>query len=76
MLDTPFSSQLTDLIELHLRRQNSIPVFLAAVIMDLFSRQTFDTFQESQSETAPSEEPPQGQVRGEAGPSAITGKGK
>jgi len=60
MLDTSFSSQLTELIELHLRRQNSIPVFLAAVIMDLFSRQTFDTFQESQSETAASEVHPQG----------------
>ena len=57
MLDTPFSSQLTDLIELHLIRQNSIPVFLAAVIMDHFSRQTFDTFQDSRQETAPSEGP-------------------
>ena len=57
MLDTPFSSQLTELIDLHLIRQNSIPVFLAAVIMDLFSRQTFETFQESQSETAPSQGP-------------------
>ena len=55
MLDTPFSGQLTDFIELHLNRQNSIPVFLAAVIMDLFSRQTFDTLQDTQSETAPSE---------------------
>ena len=57
MLDTPFSSQLTELIDLHLIRQNSIPVFLAAVIMDLFSRQTFETFQESQSETVPSQGP-------------------
>merc|ERR1712150_444225 len=57
MLDTQFSSQLRDLIDLHLIRQNSIPVFLAAVIMDLFSRQTFETFQESQSETAPSQGP-------------------
>ena len=59
MLDTPFSSQLTELIDLHLIRQNSIPVFLAAVIMDLFSRQTFETFQESQSETVPSQGPSQ-----------------
>ena len=57
MLDTPFSSQLTDLIELHLIRQNSIPVFLAAVIMDHFSRQTFETFQDSQQDTAPTEGP-------------------
>lgn len=55
MLDTPFSGQLTDLIDLHLIRQHSIPIFLAGVIMDLFSRQTFETFQESQQDTAPSE---------------------
>merc|ERR1711974_480765 len=28
--------------ELHLGQQNSVPVFLAAVLMDLFSRHTFD----------------------------------
>merc|ERR1719273_1665260 len=59
LLDTPFSEQLGELIELHLRRQKSIPVFLAAIIMDIFSRQTFDTFQESQSETGPPPVPQQ-----------------
>ncbi len=43
MLETQFSGQLEELIELHLGQQRSIPVFLAAVITDLFSRQTFDT---------------------------------
>lgn len=38
LLATPFSAQLTDLMDLHLRQQNSIPVFLAALLMDLFSR--------------------------------------
>jgi mitotic spindle assembly checkpoint protein MAD1 len=43
LLETQYSAQLTDLIDLHLSGQNSIPVFLAALITDLFSRQTFDT---------------------------------
>ena len=29
-------------MDLHLGQQNSVPVFLAAVLMDLFSRHTFD----------------------------------
>lgn len=41
LLETAFSSQLSDLIELHLAQQNSIPVFLSAVTTDLFSRMTF-----------------------------------
>lgn len=43
VLETQFLSQHKDLLDLHLRRQNSIPVFCAAVIMELFSRQTFET---------------------------------
>ena len=43
LLETEFSSQLQEFIDLHLATQNSIPVFLAAVITDLFSRQTFET---------------------------------
>lgn len=43
MLETPFSQTLTDMIDLHLTQQRSIPVFLAAIITDLFSRQTFDS---------------------------------
>lgn len=42
LMDTPYSRQLTELVELHLNRQHSIPVFLAAVITDLFSKQTFE----------------------------------
>ena len=41
LLETPFSSQLGDLIDLHLNQQHSIPVFLAAITTDLFSRVTF-----------------------------------
>ncbi|XP_067912045.1 mitotic spindle assembly checkpoint protein MAD1 isoform X7 [Heterodontus francisci] len=40
LLETDFSSSLTELINLHLHHQNSIPAFLSAVTLDLFSRQT------------------------------------
>ena len=36
-------------IQKHLHHQNSIPVFLAAVITDMFSRQTFDTLDDPTS---------------------------
>ncbi|XP_062865888.1 mitotic spindle assembly checkpoint protein MAD1 [Trichomycterus rosablanca] len=40
LLETDFSRTLTELVELHLFHQKSIPVFLSAVTLDLFSRQT------------------------------------
>lgn len=40
MLETPFSESVGDLIDTHLRQQGSLPVFHAAVTMDLFSRQS------------------------------------
>ncbi|XP_072917110.1 mitotic spindle assembly checkpoint protein MAD1 isoform X2 [Hemitrygon akajei] len=40
LLETDFSRSLTDLINLHLHHQNSIPAFLSAITLDLFSRQT------------------------------------
>ncbi|XP_051877976.1 mitotic spindle assembly checkpoint protein MAD1 isoform X2 [Pristis pectinata] len=40
LLETDFSSSLTELINLHLHHQNSIPAFLSAITLDLFSRQT------------------------------------
>ncbi|XP_066432410.1 mitotic spindle assembly checkpoint protein MAD1 [Eleutherodactylus coqui] len=40
LLETNFSRTLTDFIDLHLHHQNSIPVFLSSVTLDLFSRQT------------------------------------
>ncbi|XP_060716774.1 mitotic spindle assembly checkpoint protein MAD1 [Tachysurus vachellii] len=40
LLETDFSQTLTELVELHLFHQKSIPVFLSAVTLDLFSRQT------------------------------------
>ncbi|XP_072273866.1 mitotic spindle assembly checkpoint protein MAD1 [Pyxicephalus adspersus] len=41
LLETNFSLTLRDFIDLHLHHQNSIPAFLSAVTLDLFSRQTF-----------------------------------
>ncbi|XP_075686457.1 mitotic spindle assembly checkpoint protein MAD1 isoform X1 [Rhinoderma darwinii] len=41
LLETGFSRTLKDFIDLHLHHQNSIPAFLSAVTLDLFSRQTF-----------------------------------
>ncbi|XP_056391618.1 mitotic spindle assembly checkpoint protein MAD1 isoform X2 [Hyla sarda] len=41
LLETNFSRTLNDFIDLHLHHQNSIPAFLSAVTLDLFSRQTF-----------------------------------
>lgn len=40
LLETPFSASLGDLIDSHLHQQGSLPVFNAAVTMDLFSRQS------------------------------------
>ncbi|XP_043567754.1 mitotic spindle assembly checkpoint protein MAD1 isoform X2 [Chiloscyllium plagiosum] len=40
LLETDFSNSLTELINLHLHHQNSIPAFLSAITLDLFSRQT------------------------------------
>nr|XP_012415652.1 PREDICTED: mitotic spindle assembly checkpoint protein MAD1 isoform X3 [Odobenus rosmarus divergens] len=40
LLETAFSHSVRELIELHLLRQDSIPAFLSALTLDLFSRQT------------------------------------
>ncbi|XP_059555407.1 mitotic spindle assembly checkpoint protein MAD1 isoform X2 [Myotis daubentonii] len=40
LLETEFSRTVPELIELHLLRQDSIPAFLGALTLDLFSRQT------------------------------------
>ncbi|ELR62522.1 Mitotic spindle assembly checkpoint protein MAD1 [Bos mutus] len=40
LLETAFSRTVPGLIELHLLRQDSIPAFLSALTLDLFSRQT------------------------------------
>ncbi|XP_058236941.1 mitotic spindle assembly checkpoint protein MAD1 [Hemibagrus wyckioides] len=40
LLETDFSRTLTELVDLHLFHQKSIPMFLSAVTIDLFSRQT------------------------------------
>ncbi|XP_039216430.1 mitotic spindle assembly checkpoint protein MAD1 isoform X2 [Crotalus tigris] len=40
LLETDFSQTVRDLIDLHLLQQDSIPAFLSAVTLELFSRQT------------------------------------
>jgi len=40
LLETEYSKTLEELINLHLHHQNSIPVFLSALCMNLFSQQT------------------------------------
>ncbi|XP_009080626.1 PREDICTED: mitotic spindle assembly checkpoint protein MAD1 [Acanthisitta chloris] len=40
LLETEFSRTIGELIELHLLRQDSIPAFLSALTLDLFSRQS------------------------------------
>lgn len=40
LLETAFSESVGELIDTHLRHQGSLPVFHAAVTMDLFSRQS------------------------------------
>ncbi|XP_054247030.1 mitotic spindle assembly checkpoint protein MAD1 [Indicator indicator] len=40
LLENEFSRTVRELIELHLLRQDSIPAFLSALTLDLFSRQT------------------------------------
>lgn len=56
LLETEYSRLdfVQEMIRLHLQQQNSIPVFLAAVITDMFSRQTFDTEMEAVEEEASS----------------------
>ncbi|XP_037545734.1 mitotic spindle assembly checkpoint protein MAD1 [Nematolebias whitei] len=40
LMETEFSKTLGEMVALHLHHQKSIPAFLAAVTLDLFSRQT------------------------------------
>lgn len=40
LLETEFSRSVPELIELHLAQQDSIPAFLSALTLELFSRQT------------------------------------
>nr|XP_022911768.1 mitotic spindle assembly checkpoint protein MAD1 [Onthophagus taurus] len=40
LLENQFSTSLVELIDLHLRQQNSIPVFLSALTMELFNNRT------------------------------------
>ncbi|XP_069687893.1 mitotic spindle assembly checkpoint protein MAD1-like [Periplaneta americana] len=40
LLETPYSLTLEEFINLHLKHQHSMPVFLSAITLDLFQRQT------------------------------------
>nr|CAB3263588.1 mitotic spindle assembly checkpoint protein MAD1 [Phallusia mammillata] len=40
LLETEYSTTLTELVNLHLHHQNSIPMFLSAISVNLFSQQT------------------------------------
>ncbi|XP_031419293.1 mitotic spindle assembly checkpoint protein MAD1-like [Clupea harengus] len=40
LLETDFSRSLQEMVQLHLFHQRSIPAFLSAVTLELFSRQT------------------------------------
>lgn len=40
LMETDFSKTLREMVDLHLHHQKSIPAFLSAVTLDLFSRQT------------------------------------
>ncbi|XP_057656026.1 mitotic spindle assembly checkpoint protein MAD1 [Diorhabda carinulata] len=43
LLENEFSANLESMINLHLRHQKSIPVFLSAITMDLFNNKTMTT---------------------------------
>ncbi|KAF5283857.1 hypothetical protein FQA39_LY04677 [Lamprigera yunnana] len=43
LLENAFSTTLEDMVDLHLRHQKSIPVFLSAITMDLFNNRTMAT---------------------------------
>jgi hypothetical protein len=40
MLESEFSLELEELMELHLEQHNSIPMFMAGLVMDLFQKST------------------------------------
>lgn len=40
MVETPFSATIPNLIEIHLTRQQSVPMFINAVQSELFEQQT------------------------------------
>nr|CAD7439264.1 unnamed protein product [Timema bartmani] len=47
LLSTPYSETLMDFVELHLEHQHSIPLFLSAITVDLFTKQTLMTTTEA-----------------------------
>ena len=43
VMDSPYIHTVDDLVQLHVNRQRSIPAFLAALTIELFSRQSMNT---------------------------------
>jgi len=43
LFETPYTATLETFINLHLKHQRSVPVFLSAITIDLFSHQTIDS---------------------------------
>jgi hypothetical protein len=46
LFETPYTATLETFINLHLKHQRSVPVFLSAITIDLFSHQTIDSSHE------------------------------
>jgi len=46
LFETPYTATLETFINLHLKHQRSVPVFLSAITIDLFSHQTIDSSNE------------------------------
>ena len=43
VMDTPYLHTLDDLVQLHINNQKSIPVFLSALTIELYSRQSINS---------------------------------
>lgn len=50
LMENDFSISLEEMVQLHLRRQKSIPVFLSSLTMDLFNNRTIATNEEEEVE--------------------------
>lgn len=46
LLETPYTATLETFINLHLKHQRSVPIFLSSITIDLFSHQTIDSSNE------------------------------
>jgi len=67
MLESAFSGQLTELIDVHLNRQGSIPRFLAALISNLFDKQGIEDREEEEESEEEEEDDDEEEEEDEAG---------